>query len=234
MQCAEIDYYTDSVNMLDIVLLFKLQSLAFGDDVIHHSRRRYISERKRLRVKYYMKGIPVCRSTFMFCHGITHIRLDRLLQIIKTEGAGQKLHGNYRRLPRQSTDFPSAENVVTFLQNYAETHSLFMPGHIAQKFAIVKLLPTGTTKKSVYAEYQAACEANGSPGAVSLQVFRDIWRVSCSDIAILPPRTDLCSFCQSIFGVKSDYIKRTDEEKSIIVGYELFCYTNFDRMMFPL
>ena len=66
--------------------------------------------------------------------------------------------------------------VVAFLVNFAEDHSLMLPGQIPgfERFDI-KLLPCNYTKASVWRIYTAAMEAAGER-AINLDSFCKLWR----------------------------------------------------------
>lgn len=210
-ESLNFDYYENGVNVLNTIISSQIRTMYCSSDVVHHARKT-VNGRKLNKMKFILKGIPVCRDLFLFVHGIKIKRYKRLVDAYKQDGFVEKQHGNYRRSPPNVTSLEMCGEIVNFLRNFAEDHALFMPGRTAKKFSIVKLLPSQETKKSVYEKYKNACEVKKC-AAVSYYIFRRIWNACCLDIVIQLPRSDLCQICQKNYTSHSMLIGLTEDEK---------------------
>ena len=111
-------------------------------------------------------------------------------------GIQQRTHGNFNRLPHNGFMTNELKNIVMFLQNYAETNAILLPGRIpGYKRSDVQLLPTHLTKKEVWMDYVKAT-ASLTFRLAGYQSFCDIWRKYLPQILITKPRSDLCFSCQ--------------------------------------
>ena len=69
------------------------------------------------------------------------------------------MHGNRKRKPWNAAHFEDKERTVHFITNCAEVHALPLPGRMPRfKDYNIMLLPSETTKASVYREYVACSE----------------------------------------------------------------------------
>ncbi len=69
------------------------------------------------------------------------------------------MHGNRKRKPWNAARFEDKERALTFITNYADVHALPLPGRLPRfKDYNVMLLPSETTKASVYREYVSCSE----------------------------------------------------------------------------
>ena len=87
--------------------------------------------------------------------------------------------------------------IVKFIENYAEVHAVILPGRYpgVKDFERVKLLPSSTTKRSVYLAYQSATEARR--GRVCKErTFLHYWEMYTPHIKIIKAMSDLCWVCQ--------------------------------------
>ena len=63
-------------------------------------------------------------------------------------GLTTRIHKRSKCLPHNALSFVEVQNLVRFLNNYAETHAILLPGRIpGYKRDDIQLLPTCTTKK---------------------------------------------------------------------------------------
>ncbi|XP_072296387.1 uncharacterized protein [Eucyclogobius newberryi] len=148
---------------------------------------------------------------------------DTLTDIIKhydENGATPRLRKKRAQPQPRSRRFISHEvihTVVEFVKNYAEVHSIMLPGrHPGHKDWHVKLLPTHVTKASVWRLYVKSAKELGEP-AVCKSSFRSLWKQLLPHIRSCRPRTDLCWQCQS----NNEQLIRSanvpDERKSEVV-----------------
>ncbi len=214
MECAEIDYYDENGNRLDLLILGVLRAITKTQDTVHHARSTQ-QVRKRKKMMYILRGEKVCEVMFLFAYGIGQHghRWKRLLKLFAGEGVVMKSHGNSKRVPRHSLSLESRKHVTTFIRNYAEEAALFLPGRQANQRQIVKLLPSNETKKHVFERYEEACR-NSKVKPVKLTTFRLVWNDFCPDIVIQRPQTDLCADCQASYVSHEKLKGKSEAEKA--------------------
>ena len=103
-----------------------------------------------------------------------------------------RTHGNKGRLP-VNTFTPEEEiHIVAFIQNYAETHAILLPGRIpGYKRIDLQLLPSSTTKHAIYLEYAEAPHRRAAEST-----FNAIWHRYLPHVVITKAASDLCWQCQ--------------------------------------
>ena len=63
-------------------------------------------------------------------------------------GLSVRTHGNTRKLPHNALSYTQTNNIVKFIQNYAEQNAILLPGRIpAFKRDDFKFLPSSDSKK---------------------------------------------------------------------------------------
>lgn len=181
---------------LDITILAKLSC---GMHLSHLSARSHHKEqsiRKSQRTDFFHHWDRICRDTFKYMHAIGQDKLNALMTHYKKHGVTPRIHGNKKRQPSNALKQEDNAYVVHFTVNYAETHSMHLPGRVAGFWrSDLKLPPTNCTKVKVYGDY---CVAVGAVNrrVVSLVSFRRIWWEVVPFIVTMWPATDLCWTCQ--------------------------------------
>ena len=105
-------------------------------------------------------------------------------------------HGNIKRLPSHGFTTDDLQIITSFLTNYSEANAILLPGRIpGYKRADVQLLPTHTTKHSVWKSYLKAC-ATLTFKLASYRAFCRVWQVYKPLLMITTPKSDLCWTCQ--------------------------------------
>jgi len=105
------------------------------------------------------------------------------------------------------------EQVVQFIVNFADQHSVILPGRIpASKRNDIKILPSSETKASLWRCYKASAV----PGqrVVKLSTFRQLWSQLLPFIVIAKPMSDLCWVCQKNNTAIVRSVNLLEEEKS--------------------
>ncbi|ELU10608.1 hypothetical protein CAPTEDRAFT_191102 [Capitella teleta] len=103
----------------------------------------------------------------------------------------QQVHCNNNDLT-----FEDIRATHAFIENYASTHALVLPGRVpGYKRNDVSLLPSSHTKVIVYGVYKK-CMEESNDRAISLTSFKRIWRQLLPNIVTCKPMTDLCATCQ--------------------------------------
>ena len=207
---------------LDMLLMGQIMSLTNTSELSVHSTsyRHKEQERARSRMTYYHQGLKVCRSTFLFLHGIGIKMYKALRSHIKENGLVPRIHGNTKRLPPNALSFEDVQRVASYIQNYAEDHAILLPGRIpGYKRTDLQLLPCSTTKHSVWRLY---CTANSGDSqchrTVAYSTFGKIWKQLLPHILPTRPMTDLCAVCHqsSVLIARSSNLQ--EEEKSEVIN----------------
>ncbi len=134
-------------------------------------------------------------------------------------------HGLSNRKPSNATPIEVVKEVVAFIRNFAEENALFLPGRVPCNWNIVKLLPSDSSRITIYTTYEKICQ-NTNHQAVSIHIFRRLWAQFCPDVLFQRPRTDLCVVCRQNYTQHSKLRGMPDEEKATLFKYEiLLCYS---------
>ena len=162
-----------------------------------------------------IQGLKVCRATFLFLHGVRPAMLKALRNHCKENGLVPRVHGNTRRLPANSLTFENVQQITTFIQNYAEDHAILLPGRIpGYKRTDLQLLPSSTTKHSVWRAYTAALSGDSSLRVVAYSTFCRVWRQLLPQILPATPMTDLCAVCHKSSSLLLRCSNQPEAEKS--------------------
>ena len=133
---------------LDMLLMGQIVGLTNTSELTVHttSHRHKEQERVHSQMTYYHQGLKVCRSTFLFLHGVGTKMFKALRSHCKENGLVPRIHGNTKRLPPNALTFGDVQRVVGYIQNYAEDHAILLPGRIpGYKRTDLQLLPSSTT-----------------------------------------------------------------------------------------
>ena len=98
---------------------------------------------------------------------------------------------------RQKTalSFAEIQRVSRFILNFAEQHSIILPGRIPVfKRDDVKVLPSCETKSYVWRQYKAA--STEGQRIVRCSTFRKLWKQLLPYVVVCKPMSDLCWTCQ--------------------------------------
>ncbi|XP_064631512.1 uncharacterized protein LOC135489836 [Lineus longissimus] len=146
---------------------------------------------------YSVEGTRICRDAFKFVHCISQNRLTDCIKWYKVNGLTPKVKksGGKRKMACFLTH-DDIQRTVKFISNYAEDHAIILPGRIpGYKDFKMKLLPSSTTKASVFRLYRSAMNDAGYR-AVKITTFRRLWNSLLPFIVQAKPMTDLCWVCQ--------------------------------------
>ena len=152
--------------------------------------------RQRSRSIYHHQGLRVCRTTFLFVHGIKLFRFKALRHHLNKNGLVARVHGNTSRLPKHALTLQDVQQVIGFITNFAEDHAIMLPGRIpGYKRYDLQLLPCSTTRSYVWKAYTTATANDTSIHTVTYSTFCCLWRQLLPQILPARPRTDLCEVC---------------------------------------
>ncbi|XP_047201684.1 CAP-Gly domain-containing linker protein 4-like isoform X3 [Girardinichthys multiradiatus] len=123
--------------------------------------------------------------------------LTDIIRHFDENGARPRLRKKSQR--PQDPDYISSEQlrrVLEFIKNYAEDHTIMLPGrHPGHRDWHVKLLLTHVSKASVWRLYMKSAKELGER-AVCKSSFKALWTQLLPHIRSCRPRTDLCWKCQ--------------------------------------
>jgi len=194
-QCRELQVRCDQhVDHLHLILLGHFDA-CLQDSKKTSSSKKKPTDRSRTRLMHTFHGMPVCIDSFHFLHDISR-RVTRNLKLqFEQYGLEPSAHGNVLKTSlSKALPFEMRCDVVKFIENYALSNALVLPGRTAgTKNPDILLLPCGTTKSKVHTLYVQACGDNRS---MSFAAFTATWRMFLPGICIQKPRTDLCSTCK--------------------------------------
>ena len=133
---------------LDLALMGSIMCTVFRDDCVRDGQHKPVKRRKLTTMMYMHEGHEVCKKTFCFLYGIGKDRLRAVKEHYLANGLETRSHGNKKRLPHNASSPETINNVVTFLQNYAEENAILLPGRIpSHKRDDIKLLPSSRSKR---------------------------------------------------------------------------------------
>ena len=135
-------------------------------------------------------------------------------------GLVPRIQGNTNRLPPNALTFGDVQKVVSYIQNYAEDHAILLPGRIpGYKRTDLQLLPSSTTKHSVWRLYSAANSDSQCDRTVAYSTFGKIWRQLLPQILPAWPMTDLCAVCHRSSALVARSCNLPEEQKSEVKKY---------------
>lgn len=148
--CAQLTH-----SELDMAILGQLAACTNTSAAVSTSSHHKGTEQIKAYTSFNHQGIPVCCKMFL-----EEKRLKNLTKSLKENGLLPCTHGNAGRLPRHTLSISSTKFVVRFLLNYAEQHTIVLPGRLpGYSRSDVQLLPSSTSKRAVWRVYRAAVEA---------------------------------------------------------------------------
>ena len=135
-------------DKLDLVLMGSIMCTVLRDDCVRDGRHKPAKRRKLTTMMHMHEGHEVCKKTFCFLYGIGKDRLRAVKENYLGNGLVTRTHGNKKRLPHNASSPDTINNVVMFLQNYAEENAILLPGRIpSHKRDDIKLLPSSRSKR---------------------------------------------------------------------------------------
>ena len=136
---------------LDLALIGCIMCTVVKDDCVRDGRHKPVKRRKLTTMMYMHEGHEICKKTFCFLYGIGKDRLRSVKEHYLANGLETRVHGNRKRLPHNSNSPETINNVVKFVQNYAEVNAILLPGRIpGYKRDDIKLLPSSRSKTVSY------------------------------------------------------------------------------------
>ena len=104
---------------------------------------------------------------------------------------------NLGKGPKNALIVAGINNVILFLQSYANKNGLQLPGRLPNyRDSKVLLLPSDKTKSDIYQMYVTATSETGV-SRVGQSTFYKLWSEHCPKLVIINPATDLHTNCQN-------------------------------------
>jgi hypothetical protein len=159
------------------------------------SKKQKNVRRKKNRIRHFFyEHRRICRDTFMYLFDISKIKLQNLREWYATNGLipRKKKSGGRQKTALNLEDI---QYVTRFLINFADQHSLLLPGRIPGfKRSDVRILPSNETKASIWRMYKQSAVLGQR--CVQLSTFRQLWKQLLPFIVVAKPMSDLCWVCQ--------------------------------------
>ena len=206
---SSLEHTKDELNLvIKVQLLSHRQSGGSTDSKKHKAK-----DRERAFQEYFLFGKQVCQKTFCFAHGIGVNTLRRIGSHLDNHGLSEKVHGNKGKSPHNAMTVNDINNVITFLQSYANKNGLPLPGRMPNyRDSRVILLPSDKSKADIFELYNSTASELGFRH-IALSTFKKLWLEHCPTLLIIKPATDLCSKCQLYSAKLSNGGNETEEEK---------------------
>ena len=215
-------------EQLDLILMGQLIATTNTSTITKERRHQPQMRKHGYSTGHFHQGNAICVEMFRFIHGIGEKRLRNISKALRLNGIAPRVHGNTRRLPKNTLSKESVEYVVRFLLNYSEQHGLLLPGRVpGYARDDIKLLPSSKSKRGIWRIYHEAAEQDPSVHAVAYTTFCRLWKALVPSLIIMKPMTDLCWTCQQNSSailrasnfperVKSDVLKKAEEHLFIV------------------
>ncbi|XP_060807122.1 uncharacterized protein LOC106142669 [Amyelois transitella] len=182
-------------NHQDILLTGALNCLVDNNPDTSKESKHKIKNRERAAVKYMFRGKIVCKSFFVFVHGVGPKKFKNIVKHVNEHGVELKEHKLSKNIHHSFT-LEQRVTAVTFIKSFSEQNSLVLPGRLPYySNPDLNILPSSMTKQYIYEKYVEAC-TKSEKTYVGRSSWYKIWDDFCPHIVIQKPRTDLCHVCQ--------------------------------------
>lgn len=150
------EHYTDlraqaaflTREQLDLVIMGSIMATINNDEHCQPWYRHKPAKRQKTTTTYMHHGHNLCKTTYNFLHGVGNHRVKAVKQSYLQNGLSPRSHGNAGRSSHNALSYTQINNIVKFIQNYAEQHAILLPGRIpGYKRDDLKLLPSSDSKK---------------------------------------------------------------------------------------
>ena len=116
---------------LDLILMANLQQNRVKSA---HTKRtathREEKERQCAFVKFFLHGTQVCKSTYLFAHGVGNTRYRNLCKHYDAHGFTPTRHGNTGRCAANALSLNDEQNVINCIRNFANYNAFPLPGRM--------------------------------------------------------------------------------------------------------
>ena len=189
---------------LDLVVLANIQAFTCFESTGEKRKRSP-------RCNFLFQSLPICKDMFLIVYAMSFLRFRRLKEHYESHGISQGVHGNSKRLPKNTLPHAVVEDVTTFLSNFVEENAVLLPGRIPGSKN-----SSSETKMSVWHSFKTAYEEEDKQ-AVSYSKFIDLWEQFHPTVVVAKPMTDLCFTCQQNMSKLLQSANLAESEKSACV-----------------
>lgn len=132
LQLTRAQFRSLSVPEKNCYILAQLRVFSKHSEVAHSARIDTL--RTKQKFQYHINSDrPVCRDAFLFYHGESVKRLQRLKECLEARPISPPAHGNIGNKPSHALSEKDREFVKTFILSFAEIHALPDPGRDVRK-----------------------------------------------------------------------------------------------------
>lgn len=196
LDCIELNSRcNEGVNHHHLVLKGALNALLRTSENTLHSKNRNL-QRKEYTVKYFFRGVSVCKIFFQYVYATGLKRLKNVKKNFLDSGVAPKVHGSRKR-PYNCINLQTRSDAITFIRQFANENGLVLPGRLPghQFKSDLIILPCSMSKAYVYNKYlETIALLDKTP--ISRSSWYDLWEDFCPYVVIQKPKTDLCATCQ--------------------------------------
>lgn len=154
-------------------------------------------ERKKAYTTYRHQGQPICLDMFLVFHGVSKNKFRHIAQSLHVHGIQPRIHGNTKRLPKNTLSMASVQHTLLFLLNYSEQHGVLLPGRVpGYSRDDVRLLPSSSSRRTIHKIYLEAELLAPDITPVAYRTFCRLWQLQMPHLLLMKPMTDLCWTCQ--------------------------------------
>ena len=190
-------------------------------DEMTQAKKHSPKQHKRSFTCFKHRGHDVCMTTFCFLHTIGKVKFQSSFE---SNGLCPRKRPYVK--PHHALRLADIEYVVSFIRNYAEDHAILLPGRIpGYKQDDVVLLPSSTTKITVWNLYHAAAENAPDVKAVGYSSFCSLWKQLLPQILVCKPMSDLCWTCQQNSTKIMRAHNRPEEKSEVCMIFNSILYT---------
>ncbi|XP_054155388.1 uncharacterized protein LOC128953878 [Oppia nitens] len=128
--------------------------------------------RQKSTVRFLWRGRPVCKSLFLYVHGITKPKWTYLKKRYHRYGVEPREHQNkVNPVNNRAINTEERKSIADYIVGYAKQNARNPDARQSDRW----LLPATQSIKSVYRVFAAS----GQHRAISYEAFRNVWRRHC-------------------------------------------------------
>lgn len=189
-----LQHLNKSNRTMDLIIMSKLTSHQSALDMMRRSKEIDPQPDKHFG---RLHGLPICRTFFLFLHGISKERLRQVADHLFHYGLSHR-PSKYER-PKQFFSVEEAEVVCLFLLNFGKAHAIQMRGNRPAHWKHdVFLLPLEMTKKYVYDFFCLSTMSSNIGINIGFGKFCGMWRELAPFLLVTRPTVDLCCMCDNL------------------------------------
>ena len=136
---------------LDLILMANLQQNRVNSA---HTKRTATHREEKVRqlasVKFFLHGTQICKSTYLFAHGVGNTRYRNLCKHYDAHGFTPRRHGNTGRCAANALSLNDEQNVINFITNFTDYNARPLSDRMPKmKDYTVMILPSDVTKANL-------------------------------------------------------------------------------------